>query len=738
MLRPIAEESTQRTAWILSLDMPLLSRSLFPVLAFVSLSASGQGIGTQTVAHWPFEDASPARARDDVSHQEDAVTGFLQRRQGVHGRALWLDGYTTGVTRNAPQAPVLTEAFSLEGWVALEAYPWGLCPIICQVDLPDTPVLATEGMAPTLATEQDPTAGYFFGVDADGRIVLQVAVGGKWVTCRSGRAVPLLRWNHVTGVRTSDALIVFLNGEEVGRTWASGAFTPAGNQAVMVGRNPKARPPQHPIRLNLPALYALEGLLDEVKVHDGALSDADVRKAYASANAPREEALAFAPLPSAARNPSRFGAWTTRLDYKETWDAPRREGPASDIVVLFDDLPYQYLFWRGTNYIPHWVTENGIWYTNEFNETWNNGALGCAEPMSDKQARFSRVQILEANDARVVIHWRYALVDTRYVSPYVDPLSGWGDWSDEYHTIYPDGVGVRKVQLWSSRPQEPHEFQESIVLVPAGKRPEDVIETEAVTLANLRGETHTYSWAKHPPERTDLPAAANIELIHTKSRARPFLIVSDAPFEVYGQAYASPAFRPFNAEVKRENSLFPWWNHWPVALIPSDGRWATAPDRIAHSSLTTGLEWKDWESTADSRTRIMLHGLTEDGPEGLVQLGRSWLRAPQATLAGEPGTRIAYNESERAYVLEDAPWGIVRLMLAASAEQPVFNPAFIVRGWRSAAVELWLNGKAVKPGRGFRVGLRRGIDHDDLVVWLRFRSTERVEIELRPTEPTDR
>ena len=122
--------------------------------------------------------------------------------------------------------------------------------------------------------------------------------------------------------------------------------------------------------------------------------------------------------------------------------------------MLFDEVPWRYVFWRGTSYIPHWVTENEIWYTNEFNETWGHGALGCAEPMSDKQTRYSHVRVIENSSARVVVHWRYALIDTRYVFARVDTATGWGDWSDEYHVIYPDGMGYGRstsgaVNRWS-------------------------------------------------------------------------------------------------------------------------------------------------------------------------------------------------------------------------------------------------------------------------------------------------
>lgn len=708
--------------------------TLLSGLGFISGAALAADAGP--VSKWSFEDPNPAVAHDSVMARNDTVSGFAQRLPGVKGKALRLDGYTTAVVRAAADAPRLTDGFTLEAWVALEAYPWGPCGIVSQVDQPDAPLLNQDGMAPKLEPEKDPTAGYFFGLTANGHLVLQLSLDGHWVACLSEQKVPLLRWTHVAGIYDAKEkrLAVYINGLEAGTEKAEGTFREATGIDLLVGRNPKPRAPEHPIRLNLPALYALEGLLDEVAIYDRVRSPDQIHQHVTAVAPPADSGLKFPQLPSLAAKPGRFGAYYTQLKYHETWDALRREGPASDVVVRFDGQPWQYIFWRGTNYIPHWVTENGIWYTNEFNETWGYGALGCAEPMSDKQARYSRVQILEATDARVVVHWRYALVDTRYRFARQDALSGWGDWSDEYHTVYPDGTGVRKIQLWSSAPIDAHEFQESIVLIPAGSRPENVIETEAVTMANLRGESQIYSWAERAPDHLDQPAHANIEIINTKSKARPFLIVPDEAFEEYGQAHASPAFRPFNMEVKRENSIFPWWNHWPVAQIPSDGRWATERDRVGHSSLSTGLEWKNWEVTPNSRTRIMLHGLTEGGPAELARLGRSWLR-PAVFQPSDEQLSGHYDMSERAYVISaaDSPQGL-SFTLAANDDSPVVNPAFICEHWSNRGATLRLDGQAVPAGSNFRSGLRHRVDGDDLVVWLKLDTNKPVRIELLPLE----
>jgi len=117
-----------------------------------------------------------------------------------------------------------------------------------------------------------------------------------------------------------------------------------------------------------------------------------------------------------------FGPFYTRLKFYPQWDATWRVSDLADVVVRFDSLPIRFVFWRGTSYVPHWVTENGIWYNNEFNETWT-GVKGCGEPMSDKQCRYSHVRVIESTDARAVVHWRYALADVFYTIARTDPAT---------------------------------------------------------------------------------------------------------------------------------------------------------------------------------------------------------------------------------------------------------------------------------------------------------------------------
>src|SRR5260370_7249567 len=93
---------------------------------------------------------------------------------------------------------------------------------------------------------------------------------------------------------------------------------------------------------------------------------------------------------AAAEDQGEFVGYYATLNYDDLWDAPRRVGPDSDVVVRFDQFPIRLVFWQGTNYIPAWGTENGKCYSDEFMETWVPRCpdAGDPEPSSDKHNRY--------------------------------------------------------------------------------------------------------------------------------------------------------------------------------------------------------------------------------------------------------------------------------------------------------------------------------------------------------------
>jgi Concanavalin A-like lectin/glucanases superfamily len=682
---------------------------LFLVCLTCSLSSFARAQNPGLVAQWSFDEDTGQQVHDSVSGKNDAITGLFQRVRGVSGNGLRLDGETSVIIRDRKSAPKVGPGLTVEAWVAVNTYPWNWVPIV--------------------EHRREEQAGYSFGVDSFGYFGLKVAVGGMWWTLLSKSELPLKKWSHIAGTYDpAKGISLYLNGILVGQMSEQGPLVFAERENLVIGRVQEPTLPAQWIHPKIPVRFSFDGILDELRIYDQGLSAAEIAKTYSELQAPGGEVLPWPVLPSGPPGPGRFGAFYTTLKYDDLWDQPRRVATDSDVVVRFDQSPIRMVFWQGTNYGGDWVSENNKWYTDEFLET--GGKVDCpggedCEPMSDKQNRYSHVRILESTDARAVVHWRYGLcevVDYSCANP--DPVTGWSDWADEYFTIYPDGVAVRKQVLWTSNFKNWHEFQETIVINGPGTRPEDNIQPQALTIANMKGQTATYSWQNGPPAKDfDQLENPNIQVVNLKANWRPFQVVS--PQNSSMKAYTGePTY-----------SMFEWWNHWPVAQVRSSGISAVAPDRASHSSLSH-IYWDPYAQTSDSMTKILLHGMTKKSATELIPLAKSWLSPPTVDVTGEGFVNQGYDPTQRAFVFigkADAKPAKLRLLLKASSNSPLVNPAFVVKNWGDAEPRLTVDGKSVARGTNFRYGFVPHIEGTDLVVWLAMESVKETQVEFAAT-----
>jgi len=665
------------------------------------LSATFLGQNSQPVAEWKFDEADGSVAHDSISGQDDAVTGVFRHVDGITGHGLRFDGTSTVVTRSANHAPHLTEGLTVDAWLAIDAYPWNWVPIVDH--------------------RSEEQSGYYFGIDSFGHVGLMLAVDGQWWTLFSKAQIPLKKWSYVAGTYDpAKGMAIYLNGKPVGELSVQGPLTVAEREDLVIGRVRQATLPAQWIHPKLPVWFSFDGILDDVRIFDQSLDAAEIAKTFADVKVPAGDALPWAVLPSGPPGAGRFGGFYTTLKFSDMWDAPRRTAPDSDVVVRFDQAPIRLVFWQGANYTGDWVTENGKWYTDEFLET--GGKVDCpggedCEPMSDKENRYSHVRIIENSDARTVIHWRYGLCEVQnFTCANPDPSTGWADWGDEYFTVYPDGVAVRKQVLWTSNFKRWHEFQETIIINAPGTRPEDNIEPTALTLGNMKGETKTYSWSPAAPKKVDGPEDPNIQIVNMKSQWKPFQIVSPVKSRV----------TTYTGELTY--SMFEWWNHWPVAQVKSSGISAVAPDRPSHSSLSH-LFWEPYAQTENTMTKIMLDGLTTKSAADLVPLAKSWLSAPPIEVSGQGFTSEGYDQTQRAYLVSKQSGTVAtgfRAGFRASSDSPLVNAAIVVKNWGEANPKLAIDGKPVSRGAGFRCGHITKLEGTDLIIWAKIESTKPV------------
>jgi hypothetical protein len=627
--------------------------------------------------------------------------------KGVSGNALKFDGFTTAIHRPTWQEPARTGEITVEAWIALHSYPWNWVAIADQ--------------------ETDHGDGYYFGIDAEGRLGLQVSVWNTWQVCTSDVKLPLMTWVHVVGSYNREkGISLYVDGRQAGQLRVSGALTIGRDTPFQIGRNLRDLPPTGLVRqkASVPALYSFDGLIDELRIYNRPLSASEVLQRLHAFAHPGDPSLSNRKWPTLPKS-GRFGAVYCSLKLYPEWDALWRSGDYPDVVVSFEKSPVDYVFWRGANFIENLVTENGLWIGDQSYES--STPTGTAEHMNDKHALHQYIRIVENTPARVVLHWRYGLVDVKGQFSHVDPLSGWGDWADEYFYIYPDGISVRYGIIHGTAHH--YSFAEPTLLLEPGKKAEDEISLNAVTIANAKGDSKTYSWDPVSPvfPFPDQPAQANIAMLNTKSTYKPFYIYQ--PGTELGPYGWPPELRP-------EYSHFPTWDHWPVNQIPSDGRFELYPDHFASAAIMSP-ELPEVKDPAPDRARakMFLFGMTDQSISSLPPISQSWLNPPRVTLEGAGYELRGYDPAQRGYVITRSGSKATPLWLhiAASRESPVYNPVLLIQNWGDSPPTITMGEKQLDSD-AYRIGYVRKLEGTDLMLWLRISAATPVTIGITQGE----
>lgn len=648
------------------------------------------------IAHWCFDEGTGLATMEKNSSKACVIGGAAVRwRPGVSGTCLSFDSYSTVVTPPASQAPQLKDEFTVSAWIAIQEYPFNLAAILEQMD---------------------GNTGYLLGVNARGQIEFRCGNGDAVRTVTTER-VPLYEWVHVAAVAKSGvAAVIYLNGKPVVTATNSTRFVPAPNAGVNIGMTRSLRQfPQFAERAvtkGFKSTMVFSGLIDEVKLFDAALGESEVSAEHAALKPAEPRALQPWVLPAGPEKSPGFRAEYTKLQYSPEWDGLWRVGDFADIVVTFADKPWRYVFWRGTRYLPSLVTgygRDGIWSNDQGPERYEKQ---CYEHMSDMLCRFSNIRLIHQSDARVVVHWRNASASISYQWPALD-TNGWGIWTDEYWTIYPDGISIRHQQVHNNSDKRiSAELNQNEILCHPGQATEDVIHDNGVILLNPKGETRTISRTSPPAKKGE--GDWNLQVINLKGRTKQFEI---GEIGAYGETSL------------HRDVWWRGWNHYPVQVIPSDGTQVKTFDRPSSMCPSTFRELR--HTKGNNIEAMVMYGLTDKQPAELMALNRAWNFAPAVTNTNGC-VSLGYERRERAFKFSKTGEQIA-FTLRASQEQPLENPAFVIANWGSpdSSVSLTVNGQTKSRGKDFSAGFEVATDGTStLVLWLALSATEPVSIEL--------
>jgi hypothetical protein len=657
------------------------------------------------ILSWDFEESQNRTVTEKISGTADTLEGNFGIVEGIKGNGLKLDGFTTCLKHNQSKMPAAGDEFMVEAWVALENYPWNWCPV--------------------LTTENNETKGYRLMIGPHGQASMQVAIAEQWVSCATERlTLPLRKWMHIVGVyRAGKDLTVYINGEIKAQMPIFGKMNYAGRAGCIVGMvaHPDKPSDIHRTWGTLPQYFGLTGILDEVKVYNGAKTENEIA-AHFKDFPQKTPDLKPHRLPDIEKHPGRFGAFYTKLKYYDGWDNLWPVDQDPDIVVCFDKLPVKVMFWRGIRYGTSWVSENNNWMSDQSVEAWDDtgsDAEGCFEHMQDRHCRFSHVRIIENTPARVVVHWRYAPVSAYNNTWRVDPKTGWECWVDEYHYIYPDAVGIRKVSWKKGTLGFPRQFQESLPLLHPGQVESDLLHQDFVHVSDYNANIRPVSYVENPkPLDWNNLEDYTVQQYNFKSENKPFI-----------------CFEPGNKMVLRENNIARYnqhggCNHFPVGQARCDGRTSVTSDRPSHCGSFPISEPVIHE-TEDREYWNGLYGINDMQMKEVVKLGRSWAYPPELKIAGNDFVSNGYDLSERCYKIANSNPKAKKLEMVVSgtADSPVINPAFIVNNWDSETATVLVNGK---PAKDARVGVNHELEGNNLVVFLFLEKTETVTFTVIP------
>ncbi len=661
------------------------------------------------VLHFKFNEGQGDVTADHISKDEYAIEGNKSYwKAGVSGNGLAFDGYDSAIRVPASKAPKL-ENFTIDAWVTLPAYPFNWAPIVQQSKWEE--------------------AGFWLGIDAYGRIGFKVA-SGDWIDLQTAYEIPLRKWTHIAATYNGTYLRIYVNSKEIASITTDGKFKPS-NTELVVGMNSHKSNPVDPVRdyceeCHTETEFGIDGLIDELKIYDTALSAKEITKSYKHffpGNIIANDPDIFKRVLPTGPTFGQFNAYYTHLKYYDTWDNLARFGDYTDIVVEFDESPSKFIFWRGMNYIPQVVNGDDQWYNNQFNESWDPGG-SWGEPMSDKKSNNSHVRLIEDTPARKVIHWRYAQVQINGTQQNFNKKTNQGDWSDWYYYIYPDGVASKRMLHYSYDNPEDHEWQESIGVMGPGQTPESIsyVYGDSVTFDDFK-ETDSYSWKNENPLELEgkwESRPMHTQLIHYKSDYSPFTVGDFRGGENYGDADGRIA--PFSKMVV--------YIHWPLGQLPTDGARPVKPDRASSNGWThlmfkkATIKGKHWAQ------RTMLEGMTDKSILELRPLAKSWLHAPEVIQA-KGGKSLGYEQAQRAYLFELKD-KFINFNVDASEGNPIENICFVVKKWNSKdKATLKINGREIQPGKSFRQGVIIDTDGTDtLVVYAKISSTKITNFEI--------
>ncbi|MGE5496745.1 MAG: T9SS type A sorting domain-containing protein [Syntrophothermus sp.] len=417
----------------------------------------------------------------------------------------------------------------------------------------------------------------------------------------------------------------------------------------------------------------------------------------------------------------------------------------------------KFVFWELSNWVPLWHLNNQLLFSYEFVETWTgDNSKGCFEPMSDRLRAFGTAEVLEVNNVRKILLWKYSLVNPDYKFP-----SASGPQSpdvEETYTIYPDGLILRHIKYipklddpaWSNW----HELEESIVIAGTLSKPSDHIADVPTTIMDLKGNVKHYikSWYDNNKSSGGKNFSASdrktiegwdqmISIHHFKN--------SPDVFNVFSNTGNTQLYSGYRATTDISWHSYDYqMSHWPVNKEPyqesfkSNTSWTA---QVSHSSLSGVEHWNDgtdgyrwtnnFKSASDGRKYrewVSLIGLNDQyDNKSLADKTSSWLFPAAVALTGTQNAAFAgydYSKKETQIQCTTSDKHIYFSIDPLQSRNTAVNPVIRLKDFGKFDELVYMNNSLLRKGSDYE----STITGSDLLIWLEKTFSGPAAFEIKP------
>ena len=238
-----------------------ISIALVAVLGLLALCGTVEGSGPTEglISHWEFDEGQGSIAYDSAGSNNGTLVNDTSWATGKVGSyALVFDGDDDYV--QIPDSPELrfsgTQPFSVALWFKR------------LVDMPNHEFLLVKGF------DGDPEncnyALYILDDDEAIRWMWENNSGTNYIL-NSGVSTSVGQWYHTVGVWDGTEQIIYVNGVKANSTVPAGAPSSGNNNPIIIGKI---------LAGTSPAMYDFNGIIDDVRIYDRALSAEEIKLLY--------------------------------------------------------------------------------------------------------------------------------------------------------------------------------------------------------------------------------------------------------------------------------------------------------------------------------------------------------------------------------------------------------------------------------------------------------------------------